>query len=239
MWVNVKSLVASGPYSRQDMQLWDQALVKACARYPDMRVYDWASEVNDGWFIDDGVHFTSAGYAERGAMIANALARAFPRAGHSAGCLVRLDRLAAGVHRPPGRRRAALAVASCPRRPAIGSINGTGGGRPMDDRAKGVLLRQLDEVEQRLGDADRRVADAEAALKLAERRFTVADQRVGRMEEQLETARSDRDDARAYRYRTRQQRDRAATHAERLRRRVEALRQKIDSLARPAGLARG
>ena len=92
MWVNVKSLVATGPYSRQDMRLWDHALVKACSRYPDMRVYDWASEVSDSWFINDGVHFTSAGYAARGAMIAGALARAFPRAGHSAGCLVRLGR---------------------------------------------------------------------------------------------------------------------------------------------------
>ncbi len=88
MWVNVKSLLADGPYSRNDMQSWDQALVQACARYPGMRVYDWASEVKDSWFIDDGVHFTSAGYAARGAMIADALARAFPRTGSSHGCLV-------------------------------------------------------------------------------------------------------------------------------------------------------
>jgi peptidoglycan/LPS O-acetylase OafA/YrhL len=88
MWVNVKSLVASGPYSRQDMQLWDSALLRACPRFPDMRVYDWASKVQDSWFIDDGVHFTSAGYAQRGAMIADALATAFPRKGKSAGCVV-------------------------------------------------------------------------------------------------------------------------------------------------------
>jgi peptidoglycan/LPS O-acetylase OafA/YrhL len=96
MWVNVKSLVADGPYSRQAMRSWDKALLQVCTRYPDMRVYDWASQVRDSWFIGDGVHYTSAGYAARGALIANALARAFPRRGSSTGCVVRLGTL---VHR--------------------------------------------------------------------------------------------------------------------------------------------
>jgi hypothetical protein len=25
------------------MQAWDQALLRACARYPDMRVFNWAA----------------------------------------------------------------------------------------------------------------------------------------------------------------------------------------------------
>ncbi len=78
LWVNVKSLLASGPYAEQNMQAWDQALVRACARYPGMRVFDWASAAKDRWFISDGVHYTSAGYAHRGRRIAAALARAFP-----------------------------------------------------------------------------------------------------------------------------------------------------------------
>ena len=40
------------------------------------------------WYISDGVHFTSAGYAARARLIAQALARAFPKAGHSSGCVV-------------------------------------------------------------------------------------------------------------------------------------------------------
>jgi lysophospholipase L1-like esterase len=37
--------------------------------------------VRDGWFIDDGIHFTSQGYAARGRLIADALAKAFPASG--------------------------------------------------------------------------------------------------------------------------------------------------------------
>jgi peptidoglycan/LPS O-acetylase OafA/YrhL len=85
MWVNVKSLMATGPYSESDMLAWNAALIRACARYPDMRVYDWASAVKNSWFISDGIHFTSRGYAARAHRIARALAAAFPRGGRRAG----------------------------------------------------------------------------------------------------------------------------------------------------------
>ena len=51
---------------------------------------DWASVARPGWFIPDGIHYTSAGYAERGRLIANALAEAFPQgnAGSGSGCVV-------------------------------------------------------------------------------------------------------------------------------------------------------
>jgi peptidoglycan/LPS O-acetylase OafA/YrhL len=81
MWVNVKSLLATGPYSEADMLAWNAALTRACARYPNMRVYDWASVVKNSWFISDGIHFTSHGYAVRAHRIARALAAAFPRGG--------------------------------------------------------------------------------------------------------------------------------------------------------------
>src|SRR5262249_52544300 len=89
MWVNVKSLLVSGAYAEPNMQRWNAVLLKACAKYPNMRIYDWADEVRRKWFISDGIHYTSAGYAHRARMIADALAVAFPHAGHSAACLVR------------------------------------------------------------------------------------------------------------------------------------------------------
>ena len=46
-----------------------------------MRVYDWAAAVKDSWFISDGIHFTSAGYAARARLIAQALATGFPADG--------------------------------------------------------------------------------------------------------------------------------------------------------------
>ncbi len=89
MWVNVRTLVNSGSYSEDHQQQWDNALVQACVQHPDMRIYDWAHVVKDDWFIDDGIHFTSAGYASRAHLIANALAKAFPSTGvPSAGCVV-------------------------------------------------------------------------------------------------------------------------------------------------------
>jgi lysophospholipase L1-like esterase len=88
MWINLRSLLAGGPYSEANMATWDSTLVKACAKYPNMRVFDWAALAKTKWYISDGIHFTSAGYAARARLIAQALARAFPKTGHSTGCLV-------------------------------------------------------------------------------------------------------------------------------------------------------
>ncbi|MGN6255915.1 MAG: acyltransferase family protein [Solirubrobacterales bacterium] len=86
LWVNVRSLVEAGdPYSKENMEGWDEELVKACAAYPNMRVYDWAADVKNSWFIEDGIHFTSPGYAARAQLIAQALAHAFPEKGKTEG----------------------------------------------------------------------------------------------------------------------------------------------------------
>jgi peptidoglycan/LPS O-acetylase OafA/YrhL len=78
MWVNVKSLLPSTPYAESNMKEWDEALRAACDGYPNMRIYNWAADVKDPWFVEDGIHFTSEGYAERGRLIADALLEAFP-----------------------------------------------------------------------------------------------------------------------------------------------------------------
>jgi peptidoglycan/LPS O-acetylase OafA/YrhL/lysophospholipase L1-like esterase len=96
MWVDVKSLRATGPYAEPYMQEWNEALLHACAKYPNMRIFDWASVVKNRWFISDGIHFTSAGYAARAKQIANALARAFPATGQSTSCVVNLSALSGG-----------------------------------------------------------------------------------------------------------------------------------------------
>ena len=93
MWINVKSLLDYGPYAEANMQLWNRALTQACASHPNMRVYDWAAAAQDSWFITDGIHYTSAGYAARAHLIAQALSTAFPapgsaHSGQPASCLV-------------------------------------------------------------------------------------------------------------------------------------------------------
>jgi peptidoglycan/LPS O-acetylase OafA/YrhL len=90
MWVNVRSLVATGPYSEADMERWNRALVQACAAYPNMRIYDWASVVRPAWFISDGIHYSTPGSAQRARLIASALADAFPAVGEQGypGCVI-------------------------------------------------------------------------------------------------------------------------------------------------------
>jgi peptidoglycan/LPS O-acetylase OafA/YrhL len=88
MWVNVISLLSSGPYAEPNMRKWDQTLLRACAKFPNMRVFDWAALAKRWWFINDGIHYTSAGYAQRARLIADGLARAFPQNGQSASCVV-------------------------------------------------------------------------------------------------------------------------------------------------------
>jgi len=53
-----------------------------------MRIFDWAGVVRPSWFISDGIHYTSQGYAARARAIASALARAFPYNAESHGCVI-------------------------------------------------------------------------------------------------------------------------------------------------------
>jgi len=78
MWVEVTSLLSSGPYAEQNMQLWNRALQQVQAHYPNMKIYDWPAVAQKSWFISDGIHYTSIGYAHRAVAIADALAAAFP-----------------------------------------------------------------------------------------------------------------------------------------------------------------
>jgi peptidoglycan/LPS O-acetylase OafA/YrhL len=89
LWLTVRTLRTSGPWAEGQMQKWNAALLRACGRYPNMRVYDWAAQVKDWWYIPDGIHFTTPGYRERARRTALALAAAFPADGGSpAACLV-------------------------------------------------------------------------------------------------------------------------------------------------------
>jgi hypothetical protein len=90
MWLTVKTLLTKTAYAENQMVKFNDALVAACQRYPNMRVYDWAAEVQDNWFAKDKTHYTSTGWKERGHRTAEALAVAFPKDGQSPNtCLIR------------------------------------------------------------------------------------------------------------------------------------------------------
>jgi len=88
MWVNTVTELNSGPWSEANEQAWDNTLVQALAMYPNMRIFDWAGVAQPGWFLPDGIHYNPVGCAARARAIADALARAFPRHGHSDGQIV-------------------------------------------------------------------------------------------------------------------------------------------------------
>jgi hypothetical protein len=89
LWVDAVTLVRSGPYAESGMQGWNHALFDACSRYPNLHVFDWASEAKPRWFIPDGIHYYSPGYVARSHAIAQALMDAFPQgAAPSSGCVV-------------------------------------------------------------------------------------------------------------------------------------------------------
>jgi hypothetical protein len=89
MWVNVMTTLQSGAWSNANEQAWNEALVQALHRYPNMRIFDWAAVAQPSWFLSDGVHYDSAGCVMRAKLIAQALAKAFPLNGHSNGQIVR------------------------------------------------------------------------------------------------------------------------------------------------------
>jgi hypothetical protein len=89
LWVNTRTLLASGPYANANEQAWDKTLVKALARYPNLRIFNWSAVAHPSWFLSDGIHYNSPGCAIRAKAIADALARAFPLHGHSVSKIVR------------------------------------------------------------------------------------------------------------------------------------------------------
>jgi peptidoglycan/LPS O-acetylase OafA/YrhL len=89
LWVDAVTLLQSSPYAESGMQQWNQDLLDACTRYPNMRVYDWSAVAKPKWFIPDGIHYYSSGYVARSHDIAHGLLHAFPAAQPpSASCVV-------------------------------------------------------------------------------------------------------------------------------------------------------
>jgi hypothetical protein len=89
MWVNTRTFLSTGPYASANERAWDKTLVRALAKYPNMRIFDWSAIARPAWFLADGIHYNSLGCAMRAKAIADALARAFPLHGRSAAQIVR------------------------------------------------------------------------------------------------------------------------------------------------------
>src|SRR5215469_8601296 len=65
MWVNTATTLTSGPWANANEQAWDNALVGASHRYPNMRIFNWSAVAQPGWFLPDGIHYNSLGVVMR------------------------------------------------------------------------------------------------------------------------------------------------------------------------------
>ncbi len=78
LWVNVKTVKDTGPWRSELMPAMNEALLRACDRYDNLRIYDWALDVQDDWWEEDGIHPNEEGSVERARRIPDALVKAFP-----------------------------------------------------------------------------------------------------------------------------------------------------------------
>lgn len=78
LWIDAVTRREDGYWARANMAAWNAALAATLAGYPNARIYRWSAEIREEWFVSDGIHYTSAGYAARAERVARALAAAFP-----------------------------------------------------------------------------------------------------------------------------------------------------------------
>jgi hypothetical protein len=78
LWVDAVTRTEQGYWAAANMQVWNDELATTLSRYPNARIYRWSQDIQDEWFVKDGIHYNSEGYTARAQMVADALAAAFP-----------------------------------------------------------------------------------------------------------------------------------------------------------------
>ena len=82
LWPTAATNRDSGAYDNANMAPFNEALLAARDRYPNLIVYDWASDVRPEWFLPgDDVHYQTEGNEKRAEYFAKALTLAFPTDG--------------------------------------------------------------------------------------------------------------------------------------------------------------
>lgn len=82
LWPTAATNLNSGSYDNANMAPFNEALLAARDRYPNLVVYDWASDVRPEWFLPgDDVHYQTEGNEKRAEYFAKALTLAFPTDG--------------------------------------------------------------------------------------------------------------------------------------------------------------
>ncbi len=69
---------ATGLYDTRHMRAFNAELKRATARYPNLRVFDFARYTEPSWYVD-GVHYTEGAMIQRNRLLASGLANSFPQ----------------------------------------------------------------------------------------------------------------------------------------------------------------
>ena len=78
LWVDVATRKDHGYYADVNMQGWNRELEAVLADVPTVKIYHWSSDVQDEWFVSDGIHYNSRGLLARASLIPAALREQFP-----------------------------------------------------------------------------------------------------------------------------------------------------------------
>lgn len=79
LWPTITTTTPANPaFSKANMDKFNAAIKAAAAKYPNLKVYDFAAQAKPEWTAGDGIHYTTAGAVARNKMIADALAAEFP-----------------------------------------------------------------------------------------------------------------------------------------------------------------
>jgi hypothetical protein len=81
MWMTTRTILTDGDFRESVYPAWSSGLVRACGKYRNMRVYDWASAYKTAWIGPDGIHATTTGYRHKAYLMARAMVAGFPATG--------------------------------------------------------------------------------------------------------------------------------------------------------------
>ncbi|PRQ06339.1 hypothetical protein ENSA7_40160 [Enhygromyxa salina] len=78
LWVDAVTKAEQGYWAAPNMEVWNDELATTLSRHPNARIYQWSHDIQDDWYVKDGIHYNSKGTRARAKLIPDALAAAFP-----------------------------------------------------------------------------------------------------------------------------------------------------------------
>lgn len=78
LWIDTATIKKTGHWSAENMKIWNNSLENTLSNYKNAKIYNWSRDVEDSWFLSDGIHYNSIGTKNRAKLIPQALLKSFP-----------------------------------------------------------------------------------------------------------------------------------------------------------------